>query len=105
MWEKMLEALFARVDSCGDQLPRCWSWEAMEHNFGVSFIRKRLDVHKFDKGGMDCLGYDLRHSGKTATVIRGSSAMPWFSDLKIIKGIVDLCHACMNFLYYVEMFV
>ena len=93
------------ANSCGDQLPRFWPREAIKHVCGVGFIRKRLDVHKFDKGGTDCLGYDLRHSGKIATVICGSYVMPWFLDLKTIKGIVDLCHACMNLLYSVEMFV
>ena len=73
----------------------------MEHVYGVDFIRRSLDLHKFEKGGMDCLDYDLRHGGKIATVIRGSYVMPWGSNLKTSRGTVDLCYACMKLLYYV----
>ena len=44
-------------------------------------------------------------SGKTATVNHGSCVMLWGSDLKTSRGTMDLCYACMNLLYYVEMFV
>ena len=64
-----------------------------------------LDWHKFERGGTNCLGCDLRHNGKTATVIHGSCVMPWDSNLKTSRGFVDLCYACMNLLYCVNMFV
>ena len=71
----------------------------------VGFINRNIDFHKYEKGGTDCLGYDLRHNGKTTTVIRGSCVMPWGSDLKTSRGTMDLCYVSMNLLKCVEMFV
>ena len=70
----------------------------------VGFISRNLNLHKSERGGTDCLGYDLRHNGKIVTMIRGSCVMPWGLDLKTSRGTVDLCYACMNLLKCVEMF-
>ena len=53
---------------------------------------------------MNCLGCDLRHNDKTTMVICGSCVMSWGLDLKTSKGTVNPCYACINLLYYVEMF-
>lgn len=42
----------------------------------VGLIRRRLDLHRSERDDMDCLGCDLRHSIKTAAVIRESYVMP-----------------------------
>ena len=94
-----------RAIANGGQVSGLWSREAMKHVCGVGFIKRSFDLHRFKRGGTDCLGCDLRHSDKTATVIRGSCVMPWGSDLKTSRGTVDLCYACMNLLYCVKIFV
>lgn len=33
----------------GDQLPRFWSWEAIEHICVVGFVRRRPDLHNFER--------------------------------------------------------
>ena len=64
----------------------------MKHVYGVGFIRQSLDLHRFEKGGMDCLGYNLRQSGKTAMVIHGSYVTPWGSNLGEKKaGVLWIC--------------
>ena len=94
-----------RAYAIGGRVLGFWSLEFLDHVCGVGFIRRCLDLHQFERGGTDCLGYDLRHSSKTTTVIRGSCVIPWGSDLKTSKGTMDLCYACMNLLYCVEMFI
>ena len=70
----------------------------------VGFIKRSLDLHKSKRGGMNCLGCDLRHNDKTTMVICGSCVMSWGLDLKTSRGTVNSCYACINLLYYVEMF-
>ena len=95
----------ACVATIGGRVPGFWLQEVVEHVYGVGFIRRSLDLHRFERGGMDSLGYDLRHNGKIATVIHGSYVIPWGSDLKASMGTMDMCYACMNLLYCIEMFV
>ena len=46
----------AREAFDGDQLLGFWLPEAMEYVCGVSFIRQKLDVHRFEKVSHGLLG-------------------------------------------------
>ena len=99
--EWVLESWSTRADSYGDQLPRFWSQEAVEHDCMVGFIRWSLDLHKSDRERHGL----LRLENLSTIVSHGNCMMLWSLDLKLSRGIVNLCYACMNLLYCVEMFV
>ena len=52
----VLESVEAREASNGDQLPGFWSWEVVKHVCVVGFIRKSLDLHKFERERHGLLG-------------------------------------------------
>ena len=61
-WQRMglcwnlLWSVATREAFDGDQLLGFWSQEAMECVYGVSFIRRKLDVHRFEKVSHGLLG-------------------------------------------------
>ena len=75
--------------------------EVVEHVYGVGFIRGSLDLHRSDMERHRLLGLE----DLDTTVSHGGCMMLWSLDLKLTRGIVNLCYACMNLLYCVEMFV
>ena len=85
----------------GGRVPGLSLREVVEHVCGVGFIRGSLDLHKSDMERHILLGLE----DLDTTVSHGGCMMPWSLDLKLSRGTVNLCYACMNLLYYVEMFV
>ena len=67
----------------------------------VGFIKKSLDLHRSDRERNRLLGLE----DLDTVVSHGGYVMSWSLDLKLSKGTMNLCHACMNILYCVEMFV
>ena len=67
----------------------------------VGFIRQSLDLHKSDRERHIL----LRLENLDTVVSHGICMMPWSLDLKLSKGTVNLCYACMNLLCCVDMFV
>ena len=68
--------MVARAAAVGGQVPRFWSRYAMEHVCLVGFIRRRLDVHRFDRERHGLLG--LNHLD--TAVSHGGYEMPWSLD-------------------------
>ena len=78
--------------------------EVKEHIYVVDFIRRKLDLHKSERGGTTCLR-DQRHGGETAMVVSWDLCEVVESRSMRSNGImVDLCCACGKFLCYVEIF-
>ena len=103
-WEEELEPLFARGGVCGCRW-RPSSWALVTggcgHVCGVGFIRGSLDLHRYDRGRHKLLGLE----DLDTVVSHGDCMMLWSLDLKLSRGTVNMCYACMNLLYCVEMFV
>ena len=85
----------------GGQVPGLWLQEVVEHVCGVGFIRGSLDLHRSDRERHRLLGLE----DLDTVVSHGGCMMSWSLDLKLSRGTVNLCYACMNLLYCVEMFV
>ena len=47
----------------------------------------------------------LRPENVDTIMSHGGCMIPWSLDLKLSRGIVNLCYACMNLLCCIEMFV
>ena len=77
-----------------------WLQEVVEHVCGVGFIRGSLDLHRSDRERHGL----LRLENLSTVVSHGDCMMLWSLDLKLSRGIVNLCYACMNLLCCVEMF-
>ena len=67
----------------------------------VGFIRRSLDLHRSNRERHQLLGLEDLNTA----VSHGGCVMPWSLDLKLSKGTMNLCYACMNILYCVEMFI
>ena len=68
--------MVARELAVEGRVPGFWSRYAMEHICLVGFIRRRLDVHKFDRERHRLLGLE----DLDTTVSHGSCEMPWSLD-------------------------
>ena len=97
----MLESWSAHADSCGDQFPGFWSQEAVEHIYMVGFIRRSLDLHRSKRERHRL----LTPKNLDTAVSHSGCMMPWSLDLKLSKGTINLCYACIYLLCCVEMFV
>ena len=50
------KTIAARGRASSDRISGFWSWEVVEHVYGVGFIRRSLDLRKFDKLSHGLLG-------------------------------------------------
>ena len=85
-------AVVVRGGECGCRWrPSSWDLVA-KHIYGVGFIRRSLDLHKFERKRHGLLGLE----DLDTTVSHGGCMMSWSLDMKLGRGTVNLCYACMN---------
>ena len=107
LFPKVQVARLGAYKASGDQSAGFSIREVKEHVCVVSFLKGRLVLHKSEIEAMGLLEFvDLGHSSDTTMVVLWELCDAVGPDLKAsMDTTVDLCYACINILYCVEMFV